>query len=53
MELVEVLYILIIIIMVQAYQIWRLQSKVEEILNIIIGIHLGEIEIERIDKDGH
>jgi hypothetical protein len=53
MGLIEVLYILIGVIMFQAYQIWRLEARIETILEIVVGIHLGEIEIERIDDDGN
>jgi len=52
MELIEVMYTLILLNMFQAYQIWQLQNKNEEILELIVGLHLGDITIiEKEDDD--
>jgi hypothetical protein len=51
MELIEVMYTLILLNMFQAYQIWKLQSKNEEILELIVGLHLGDIVITEEEDD--
>jgi len=52
MELLEVMYTLILLNMFQAYQVWQLQNKNEEILDLIVGLHLGDITIvEKEDDD--
>jgi hypothetical protein len=52
MELIEVMYTLILINIFQAYQVWQLQNKNEEILDLIVGLHLGDITIvEKEDDD--
>jgi len=51
MALTDILYTLIAVIMFQAYQIWNMQRKYEEMLNLMIGLHLGEINLEEVDND--
>ena len=51
MDLIDMLCLLIVLVMFQAYQIWSMQRNHEEMLDLIIGLHLGDINIEEVDED--
>jgi len=51
METVEIIYLLILIVMFQAYQIWRLQREYEQVVDLVIGLHLGNIDITEVEDD--
>lgn len=37
--------------MFQAYQIWRLQREYEQVVDLVIGLHLGNIDITEVEDD--
>ena len=51
MELIEVFLLLIGIILFQSYQLWKLDKKADELLEIVIGLHMGELEITKVEHD--
>ena len=51
MEMVEVIYLLVFIIMFQAYQIWRLQRSYEDIVDLVVSLHIGDITLSEEDDD--
>jgi hypothetical protein len=53
MEMVEVIYLLIFVVMYQAYQIWKLQRNYEEVVDLVVGLHMGDITISEEEDDGY
>jgi hypothetical protein len=51
MELIEIIYVLIAVAVIQAYQIWRLQRSYQEAVDLVVGLHLGNITLEEVDED--
>ena len=51
MELTEVFFLLIGIIVFQSYQLWKLDKKADDLLQMVIGLHLGELELTEVDED--
>jgi len=49
--MIEILYILLLVAMFQAYQIWRLQRNYEDLVDLVVGLHLGDIKIEEDSED--
>ncbi len=37
--------------MFQAYQIWKLEKKQDDLFELMIGLHTGEITLEEVDDD--
>jgi hypothetical protein len=50
-HVVEMLCVLLLIIMFQAYQIWKLEKKQDDLFELMIGLHTGEITLEEVDDD--
>lgn len=48
---VDTIYILIGVTIFQAYQIWRIDGKLERTLDMMVGLHLGRLEITEVDED--
>jgi len=51
MELVDIVFLLICVIAFQAYQLWKLDKRADDIFDTVIGLHLGEIEIKEVDDN--
>lgn len=51
MELVNAVFLLICLVAFQAYQLWKLDKKTDDIFETVVGLHLGEIEIKEVDND--
>ena len=51
MEMLEVIYLLIFVVMYQAYQIWSLQRNYEEVVDLVVGLHMGYITITEESED--
>jgi len=50
-HVVEMLGVLLLVIMFQAYQIWKIERKQDDLFELMIGLHTGEINIEEVDDD--
>jgi hypothetical protein len=51
METVEMLCLLLLVIMFQAYQIWKVEKMHDDLFELVIGLHTGELELEKEDED--
>jgi hypothetical protein len=51
MEVTEILLTLVGITILQAYQIWNLEKRNQDLAELVVGLHLGLIEIEEADED--
>ena len=50
-HVVEMLCVLILVIMFQAYQIWKLEKKQDDLFELMVGLHTGELNLEIEEED--